>query len=274
MHAILLGIIEGLTEFLPISSTGHLIVAEELTGFRDIAKLFTVVIQLGAIAAVLWFYRSDIFSRFKSLMSGDKKSYRFWLNLVIATIPAGLMGLLLDDLVKNISKPFTVALMLVLGGFALLWVENNHTRRNERRRPHTHSEAQLDDITSRQALGIGLAQTVSLIPGVSRSGASIVGGLLAGLDRVTATAFSFYLSIPVMILAAAYKLIKERSEIPNITGGPVALVFGTLAAFITALMAINWLLRYISHHDFKGFAYYRILFGSFLMILIALRFVR
>jgi undecaprenyl-diphosphatase len=270
LHAIFLGVVEGLTEFLPISSTGHLIVAENLTSFKDTAELFTVVIQVGAIAAVLWYYRQDIWQRLTNLRTNGQ----FWLNLVVATIPAAALGFLLSDVIDKIARPSTVALMLVLGGFVLLWVENGRRRLNVPRRPHTKSEAQLSSITTRQALGIGAAQTLALVPGVSRSGASIVGGLLAGLDRVTATAFSFYMSIPVMILASVYKLITERSGLNNITGGSLALVAGTVAAFVTALAAISWLLRYVSHHDFKGFAYYRIVFGTVLLILIGLRIVR
>ncbi len=274
-QAIILGIVEGLTEFLPISSTGHLIVAQEVIGFKDTAELFTVVIQIGAIAAVLWFYRLDIIRRIAGLIKRDPMHVRFWVNLIIATIPAGLIGFLLDKTVQSWARPGVVAVALILGGFVLLAVENSRKERKDSpRRPHHKGEPELDAITPRQAIGVGLAQTVSLIPGVSRSGASIVGGILAGLDRVTATAFSFYLSIPIMVLATGYKLIKEHEEIPNLPGGSAALIVGTITAFITALMAVSWLLRYISTHDFKNFALYRILFGSFVLILVIARFIR
>lgn len=274
-QAIFLGIIEGLTEFLPISSTGHLIVAENLISYRDIAELFTVVIQVGAIAAVVWFYRQDIRRRISGLLKRDKRFSRFWLNLVVATIPAGVAGLLLDKVVQDLAVPFTVAITLILGGLVLLFVEARlQTRKDMPRRSLDQKGAQLDSITTKQALGVGLAQTVSLIPGVSRSGASIVGGLLSGLDRVTATAFSFYLSIPIMILASGYKLIKQRGDITSLPGGSMALILGVVAAFITALSAVSWLLRYISRHDFKIFAYYRIAFGTLILLLIATRFIR
>jgi undecaprenyl-diphosphatase len=271
-QAIILGIIEGLTEFLPISSTGHLIVAEEMLGFKDQAELFTVVIQSGAIAAVIWFYRRDILGRLTGKIKG---SGMFWFNLAIATLPAGFMGLILDRNLQKIATPSTVAWMLILGGIVLWLVEMHHReRKNAPRTPHYKPEARLDDITPRQALGIGAAQTIALIPGVSRSGASIVGGMLSGLDRVTATAFSFYMSIPVIILASAYKLVKEGDAISLLPGGSPALIAGVLAAFVTALLAVSWLLRYISHHDFKGFAYYRIVLGVILLLLIATRFIR
>ncbi len=272
VQAIILGIVEGFTEFLPISSTGHLIVAQDLIGYKDTAELFTVVIQVGAIVAVMWHYRVDLIARVSALLSGKKGSFRFWKNLIVAIIPAGVIGVLFDASVQKYSVPSTIAVTLILGGI-VLWLVEDKRRRTEADRPrqmNKQPEAALDTITTKQALGVGVAQVFSLVPGVSRSGSTIVGGLLAGLDRVTATAFSFYLSIPVMILASGYKIIKERSAINELPGGSVGLLVGTLTAFITALFAVSWLLQYVSKHSFKSFAYYRIAFGLVILFLLAI----
>lgn len=274
IHAIILGIIEGLTEFLPISSTGHLIVAEHAIGFKDTAELFTVVVQIGAIAAVVWYYRLDLINRITGLFKREKRADRFWINLIIATIPAGLIGVALDKTLQKYAVPRTVAWMLILGGVVLWLVETYRHESAERPRSMGRKpEARLDSITPKQALGVGVAQVASLVPGVSRSGATIVGGLLSGLDRVTATAFSFYLSIPVMVLATGYKIIKQRHDIASLPGGSAALVVGIISAFVTALMAVSWLLRYISRHDFKSFAYYRFGFGIFILLLLGMGFL-
>lgn len=267
IQAIILGVTEGLTEFLPISSTGHLIVAERVIGYKDAAELFTVVIQVGAIAAVVWHYREDILSKVAGLFKRDSIAIRFWLNLVIATIPAGLAGLILDKQMQKYAVPSTVAVALISGGVILWLVESYH------RVGRSHASPRFDEITTKQALGVGVAQVAALVPGVSRSGSTIVGGLLGGLDRVTATAFSFYLSIPIMILASGYKLLKEREKIAALPGGSPALLAGTIVAFATALVAVKWLLKYISTHDFKGFAYYRIGLGGALILLIALGYL-
>lgn len=277
LRAIILGIVEGLTEFLPISSTGHLIVAQRAIGFKDTAELFTVVIQIGAVSAVVWYYRIDLFKRIAGLFKRSKGATKFWLNLIIATIPAGLIGLILDKTLQKYSVPSTVAVALILGGIVLWLVETYH-HQNKPQRPrqmgHSDPVANLDSITPKQALRVGLAQIVSLVPGVSRSGSTIVGGLLAGLDRVTATAFSFYLSMPIMALATIYKVGKEHSKIASLPGGITALVVGVVAAFITGLLAVSWLLRYISGHDFKNFAYYRIGFGLVILALLSMGFLK
>lgn len=271
IQAIILGVVEGLTEFLPISSTGHLIVAQDLIGYKDAAELFTVVIQVGAIAAVVWHYRRDLLQRIMGIFTGRPGSIRFWVNIGLAIVPAGLIGFLFDATVQKYSVPLTIACTLIVGGFVLWWVEEKQ-RLAEVDRPRQKdrtAEAGLDEITPKQALGVGVAQVFSLVPGVSRSGSTIVGGLLAGLDRVTATAFSFYLSIPIMILASGYKIIKERSKIAELPGGSAALIIGTLTAFITALFAVSWLLNYVARHSFKSFAYYRIAFGLLILALLA-----
>lgn len=265
LQAILLGIIEGLTEFLPISSTGHLVVSERVIGYKDSAELFTVVIQLGAIAAVIWHYRADLIAKFKGLFAGDKATINFWKIWILATIPAGVTGLLFDKKLGEFATPKTVGISLIVGGVVIWAIETYHKPKKAK------IDAQLESIGVKQALQIGCYQILSLIPGVSRSGSTIMGGLLSGLDRVTATTFSFYLSIPVIVLAGAYKLYTEGDKISQVTGGASALVIGTVTSFIAALAVINWLLRYVASHDFKFFAYYRIGFGLLILAVLAIR---
>jgi len=262
LEACILGIIEGLTEFLPVSSTGHLIVAGRALGFEDAEDIFTVVIQVGAIAAVIWYFREDLWRRITGLLRREQEAMRFWKLLVIATIPAGILGLLMDSIMEKLTKPAVVAVMLILGGIVLWLVD---------RKPVVHREIKpkIDGIKTRQAWLVGLAQCVAIIPGVSRSGATIVGGLAAGMDRPTATAFSFYLSIPVLLLASGYKLVAHGDLVKDISGGVAAILVGLVAAFITALAAVSWFLRYVSRHNFKPFAYYRIGFGIVILLWLA-----
>jgi len=262
LQAVLLGIIEGLTEFLPISSTGHLIVAEDLVGYKDTAEIFTVVIQMGAIAAVLWFYRLDLVKKTQGLLKRDEKTIKFWINWVVATIPAIVFGLAFKDIIGEYAVSLTVGIALVVGGIIIWLIENYH------KASKNTGDAKLDELTLTQSFKVGLFQVLALIPGVSRSGATIMGGLLSGLDRVTATAFSFYLSIPVIILAGSYQLIKGHSELGTVSGGPMAIVAGTVVSFFVALFSIKWLLHYVSRNDFKFFAYYRIFVG--LLIIFAI----
>lgn len=261
LQAIFLGILEGFAEFLPISSTGHLIVASELVGYRDTAKIFTIVIQMGAIAAVLWFYRHDLWQKVLGLFQGDKQIRRFWIAWVAATIPAGLAGFLLRDELSVYAVSLTVAIALIIGGVIIWLIETYHkTAKSTSLRPN------FEKMTLKQSVQVGLYQMLAIVPGVSRSGATIMGGLLSGLDRVTAAAFSFYLSIPILLLAGSYQLIKGHDELGTVEGGAGALVVGTVASFITALLVIRWLLRYIYKHDFKLFAYYRIILGTIIII--------
>lgn len=264
IQAILLGVLEGFTEFLPISSTGHLVVASELVGYKDTAKIFTVVIQMGAIAAVIWYYRHDLLNRVKGLIEGDKVIRRFWINWVAATVPAGLAGLLLRDTLSVYAVSLTVAIALIIGGVIIWLIETYHKAAKNK----SGGEPAFDKMTTAQAAKVGAFQMLALVPGVSRSGATIMGGLLSGLDRVTAAAFSFYLSIPILLLAGGYQLVRGHNELNTVQGGAPALIAGTLAAFVTALFVIKWLLHYIYTHDFKIFAYYRIVLG--LVILAAL----
>lgn len=261
LQAIVLGIIEGLTEFLPISSTGHLIVASEVMNYKDTAKVFTVVIQLGAIAAVVWNYRKDLISKVVGLIKRDERVLRFWAAWIIATIPGGLFGFFLRDKVSVFAVATTVGIALIVGGIIIWLIETYHSAAK-----NFSGHAKFEKITMRKALQVGLFQALAIIPGVSRSGASIMGGLLSGFDRVTAAAFSFYLSIPLLTLAGVYQLSKGDEGLDTVAGGAPAIVAGTLAAFVTALLIIRWLLRYISTHDFKIFAYYRIILGIIILL--------
>jgi undecaprenyl-diphosphatase len=260
--AIILGIVEGFTEFLPISSTGHLIVAEKLLGFHDIQDMFTVVVQLGAIMAIIWFYWRDLFNKVIGLFRWQAEALRFWKLLIIATIPAGIAGLALNNYMEDITKPVVVACTLIAGGIILWFVDRKPVGRTEQ-------AADISGISFKRALIVGVGQCVAIIPGVSRSGATIVTGLATGLNRPTATAFSFYLSIPVMVLASGLKLAKNGDQLGQLAGGSAALVAGVIAAFITALISVSWLLKYISHHNFRPFAYYRIVAGIVILLLLA-----
>lgn len=258
LQALILGIIEGITEFLPISSTGHLLLSQELMNFKDSHELFTVVIQVGAIAAVIWYYRKDLIAKTAGLLSKEKGAINFWKIMALGTLPAGVIGLAFDKVSSAISVPVVIALALIIGGVILWLVDNKPVHGKD-------DPIELEQITARQALLIGLGQCVAMIPGVSRSGATIVSGLAVKLNRTTATAFSFYLSIPVLVLASAYKLAKYSSDVPNISGGWTSIAVGLVAAFFTALLAVSWLLRYIAHHNFKPFAIYRIVLGIIIL---------
>jgi undecaprenyl-diphosphatase len=265
--AILLGIIEGVTEFLPISSTGHLIIAEHIFGFKDVQDLFTVVVQIGAIFAVVWFYHADLIAKIAGLCRREQAALNFWKLLIIATIPAGLIGLAFDKSMEHITTPLVVAIALILGGI-VLWLVDRKPVPRPRRGGTVIDQPDFAGISTKRALLIGLGQSVAIIPGVSRSGATIVTGLATGLTRTTATAFSFYLSIPVLVLASGFKLVKHGDQLGQLPGGTAALLLGLVAAFVTALLSVSWLLRYISGHNFKAFAYYRIALGGVILLLL------
>ncbi|CAB1367453.1 undecaprenyl-diphosphate phosphatase [Denitratisoma oestradiolicum] len=251
LHALILGVVEGLTEFLPISSTGHLILAGDLLGFNDDrAKLFEIVIQSGAILAVCWEYRVRI-ARVLLGLPRQREAQRFVLNLFIAFLPLALLGLAFGQAIKaHLFKPLPVALAFIIGGLVILWAE----KRQHRIRVETVEELDVVD-----AFTLGLAQALALIPGTSRSGATIIGGLLLGLSRRAATEFSFFLAIPTLLVATAYQLYKERALL-NADDIGMWLV-GFVAAFASAFLCVRWLLRYIASHDFTLFAWYRIVFG-------------
>ena len=269
INAIILGLVEGITEFLPISSTGHLIVAQRLLGFKDSASTFLVVIQIGAILAVVFYYYKDLLARVIGLFQGKPVALRFWLNLVIATVPAALIALSLEQYLSALDTPLVVGWALIIGGVILWLLEERRAKQNAVSEP---LEPMIDSITPVQALWIGLAQVLAVVfPGTSRSGASIVGGWLLGLNRVTATAFSFYLGLPILGLAGLYKLYKARDTLSALPGGAPALLVGTLVSGVVAFAAVSWLLRYVSRNNFKGFAIYRIVAGSVILALVALR---
>ena len=252
LKAIVMGVVEGLTEFLPISSTGHLILAGDLLGFSDEkAKVFEIVIQTGAMLAVVWEFRS----RFLGVLAGlasDRAAQRFALNLLIAFTPAAVLGLAFSKLIKAyLFHPVPVALAFIVGGVIILWVERSL-------RPRVRVE-RVDDMTWLDALKVGFAQALALIPGTSRSGATIIGGMLFGLSRRAATEFSFFLAVPTLVAAGAYDFWKNRALFNASDVGLFAV--GSVTAFVSAFLCVRWLLRYIATHDFTPFAWYRIAFG-------------
>jgi len=251
LKALVLGVVEGLTEFLPISSTGHLIIAEQLLGMDDErAKVFAIVIQTGAILAVCWEYRARLVAIVAGLAS-EASARRFTANVAVAFMPLALLGILFGDWIKeHLFNPFTVAAAFIVGGVLILWAE---------RREHRATVESVEGMTLRDAMGVGVAQAFALIPGTSRAGATIIGGLFLGLSRRAATEFSFFLAIPTLLAASALELVSHR----DLLGAADVGVFATgfLAAFVSAFIAVRALLRYIARHDFTAFAWYRIAFG-------------
>ncbi len=255
--ATIMGIVEGLTEFLPVSSTGHLILTGSLLGFSDAkSKVFDIAIQTGAIFAVMIVYGQ----RLRETMAGlgnDAKAQRFAINVAIAFVPAVVLGLLFGKVIKeHLFTPVVVASTFIIGGFVILWAE--------RRTAATVRVQSVDDMTRLDALKVGLVQCLAMIPGTSRSGATIIGGMLLGLSRKAATDFSFFLAIPTLIGAGLYSLYKERALL-SVADIPLFGV-GLLFSFIAAWLCVRWLLRYISTHTFVVFAWYRIAFGIVVLI--------
>src|SRR4030065_1203661 len=252
--AAILGIVEGITEFLPISSTGHLILAGDLLGFTsDTAKTFEVFIQLGAILAVVWLYREKVSSTIKSI--GAEKTNRFLLNLLTAFLPAAFIGLITHSFIKHhLFNPITVAIALIAGGFAILVIE---------RVVKKSIVLDVDDVSFKQALGISLAQTLSLFPGVSSAGATIMGAMCFGLERKVATEFSFFLAIPTMFAATSYDLLKNLHYL-TIDDLPIFVV-GFFVSFFSALFVIKAFLGFVTKHTFNSFAVYRIIFGAVIL---------
>jgi undecaprenyl-diphosphatase len=250
-HAVVLGILEGLTEFLPVSSTGHLIIAEDAMGVNDArGKVFAIFIQLGAILAVCMAYRRKL-SDVALGLGRDRSARRFAANVLIAFIPAMVFGAALHGTIKtHLFSPLTVAVALIVGGVIILVVEA---------RPRPPRVCDIDDLTWRDALKVGLCQCVALFPGASRAGSTIIGGMLVGLSRETATRFSFFLAIPTMAAAVVYDLYKSADILSWDDAGVFAV--GFVAAFITALLTVQALLAYVSRHSFAPFGWYRIVFG-------------
>jgi len=250
--AAVMGIVEGLTEFLPISSTGHLILAGSLLGFDDTkAKVFDIAIQTGAIFAVILVYWQKIHATVVALPR-QAKAQRFALNVFIAFLPAVVLGLLFGKAIQaHLFTPAVVASTFIVGGFVILWAE--------KRPPGSVRVENVDDMTPLDALKVGLVQCLAMIPGTSRSGATIIGGMLLGLSRKAATEFSFFLAMPTLIGAGVYSLYKERALL-SMADLPMFMV-GLIFSFVSAWFCVRWLLRYISTHSFIPFAWYRIAFG-------------
>jgi len=254
--AFILGLVEGLTEFLPVSSTGHLIVVGDLLDFNDDkGKVFEIVIQLGAILAVCWEFRAKIVSVARGL-GKDAVANRFIINLFVAFLPAAVLGLAFHKIIKAyLFNPYTVAIALIVGGLIIFWVESlNH-------RPRVHS---IDEMDWKDALKVGFAQALAMIPGTSRSGATIIGGMVFGLSRQAATEFSFFLAIPTMFAATFYDVYKNWARLQFDDLGMFAVGFAV--AFISAFWAVKGLLRYVAQHNFNAFAWYRVLFGTIVLI--------
>ena len=259
LKAVILGVVEGLTEFLPISSTGHLILVGDLLDFNDDrGKAFEVIIQFGAILAVCWEFREKLLKVILSLGSSPS-SRRFILNLIIASIPAMGLGFLFSKHIKAVLfSPIPVASAFIVGALIIFWAERRQEK-NTNMNARIHS---VDDLSYLDALKVGIAQCAALIPGTSRSGATIIGGMLFGLPRTVATEFSFFLAIPVIGGATAYELLKLWKNPVAISGDfSLAIVVGFVAAFISAFICVRWLIHYVAHHNFIPFAWYRIAFG-------------
>ena len=255
LKAIIMGLVEGFTEFLPISSTGHLILAGSLLNFTgEKVKVFEIAIQAGAMLAVIWEYRKRIGGVLAGFAS-DPKARHFVLKLVVAFFPAAILGFACNKAITAVLfAPVPVALAFIVGGFIILWVEGR-----ARANPVAPRIDSVDDMSVLDAFKVGCAQAFALIPGTSRSGATIIGGMLFGLSRKAATEFSFFLAIPTLLAATAYSVLKERALL---SAADLPLFgIGGVAAFISAFLCVRWLLRYISTHDFTVFAWYRIVFG-------------
>ena len=263
--ALILGVVEGLTEFLPISSTGHLILVGDLLDFNDErGKAFEVIIQFGAILAVCWEFRAKLWMVLGSLGS-SALSRRFVMNLIIASVPAMALAFVFGKHIKAVLfSPIPVASAFIVGALIIFWAE-----RRQLMNPSNHDERirSVDDLYPLDALKVGIAQCAALIPGTSRSGATIIGGMLFGLPRTVATEFSFFLAIPVIGAATLYESLKLwKSPVAISSDFGIAIVIGFIAAFISAFICVRWLLHYVAHHNFKPFAWYRIAFGLLILL--------
>ena len=264
--ALILGVVEGLTEFLPISSTGHLILVGDLLDFNDErGKAFEVIIQFGAILAVCWEFREKLW-KVACTIQTSAISRRFVLNLLIASVPAMSLAFIFGKHIKQVLfSPIPVATAFIVGALVIFWVERRQSKLNQSAgKSYIQS---VDDLTSLDALKVGLAQCAALIPGTSRSGATIIGGMLFGLPRAVATEFSFFLAIPVIGGATAYELLKLWKNPVSLSGDFTwAIVVGFISAFISAFICVRWLIHYVAAHNFIPFAWYRIIFGLLVLI--------
>jgi undecaprenyl-diphosphatase len=259
INAAIMGIVEGVTEFLPISSTGHLIIMDEVLGFKGPAgKVFEISIQLGAILAICWLYRERLWHMATNL-ARDPVERKFATDIILAFLPAAVLGFFLHHAITHyLFNVPVVASMMVLGGFAILAIEKYKPK------PHTQT---LNDISPRQAVAIGFCQSLAMIPGVSRSGATIMGSLMLGIERKAATEFSFFLAIPTMFAATVFDLYKNRADLSM--DGLTLIAVGFVVAFLSALVVVKWLITFISRHGFAPFAWYRIVVGSVILLALA-----
>lgn len=250
--AFLLGIVEGVTEFIPVSSTGHLILVGKWIDFQSTeSKTFEVVIQLGAILAVIWLFRDRVFKLINGSVRGDRVELSFMRNLIIAFLPAAVVGAIFISQIKALFfHPGVVVVTLFLGGLIMLWVES------PARREIRPTATSLESISWKQALGVGCAQCLAMVPGTSRSGATIIGGMIAGIERKTATEFSFFLAMPTMLAAAIYDTYKHAAALSQTDVWVIAA--GFLAAFLSALFVVRAVLAFVSRHTYRVFAWYRI----------------
>ncbi|MCU0493677.1 MAG: undecaprenyl-diphosphate phosphatase [Chloroflexaceae bacterium] len=266
---IILGVVQGLTEFLPISSTGHLLIAEDLLQFQgSLGGTFAIFIQIGTVFSVLAFYFTDLLRQGRALLGEDsptevQNARRLWVGVLVAFLPAAIIGVLFRSEIKAFlfESPTIIASSLIIGGIIFIVLELLPQRKAR--------TAELEKISWKQALGVGVAQIFALVPGTSRSGSTIVGGLLAGLERRTATAFSFYLSIPVLGAATLVDLVSSIREGAVRAGDAGPLLLGAVVAFVVGWWSIGWLLRYVSRHSFVSFGIYRIIVGALLLGLVA-----
>lgn len=253
-HAILIGLVEGLTEFLPVSSTGHIILAESLLGFAHSGKAFEIVIQSGAILAICWLYRARLMAAVCGLHK-EKAQQRFVLHILLAFLPAMVVGVFAHDFIKTaLFNMRVVSISMVVGGVAILLIEKF--------RP-APIVTEVDALTPRKALQIGLCQLVAMIPGVSRSGATIMGAMMLKVDRKAATEFSFFLAIPTILAASVYDLLINWSELSSAQLDVIGI--GFIASFISALVVVKWFIRFVTTHSFRVFAWYRIVAGIIML---------
>jgi len=277
IKAFFLGIIEGLTEFIPVSSTGHLIIIGDWINFTSSSgKVFEVVIQLGSILAVMWVFRARLWQLIRGTLTGVSTEVAFTRNLLLAFLPAAVIGAVFIKTIKQVFyHPGVVAVTLVLGGLIMLWVERktHHTpgdvpgAADDSASDERATARTLEQITWKQAIGVGVAQCVAMIPGVSRSGSTIIGGMIAGIQRKTATEFSFFLAMPTMLGAAAYDMYRNIDLLSSHDLSAIAV--GFIAAFLSALVVVRAVLRFVANHTYRVFAWYRIALGIVVAIWIA-----
>lgn len=267
IKAFILGIVEGLTEFLPISSTGHLIIAGDILNFDGPeVNTFSIAIQAGAIFAVCWFYRMRLWSIAKNFFKPGPDR-RLTINLIVAFLPAAILGVIFADLIEQLLfNAVSVAVALIVGGFIIFWIEKIHAKRD-----YAPRVPKMDDMTVKDAFLVGCMQCIAMIPGTSRSGATIIGGLVLGLSRKAATEFSFFLAIPTIFGATVYSLAKTFLRVSDAhsfvwtNDMTLGFIVGFVVSFVTALAVVKWLLRYVSSNNFNAFGWYRIVFGLIIL---------